>query len=612
MSVCFRWRHLGLAVACLFAYAVVGGCSESAFITVPNPTNITQTQVDNPLLLGGLNSVDVQGSATTGSTSTVTSQNPVLRLLSLVNTFASTTIGGCSNTTSLTVPDVTGIQLAQAQAALFLSGLKVGNIRWAYSGTVPAGNVISQDPAAKTPAASGAAVNLLASLGPQLAMVPDVAGTPQSDAQTAIIGAGFTVGTVTQSYSLTVAAGSVISQDPAAGTLAPPDAAVNLIVSQGLQPVAVPNVVGMSQADAQAAILAAGFSVGNVVQGSSATVPAGLVMGQNPVAGAMALPGAAVELAVSQGPQPVAVPNVVGRTQSDAQAVITGAGFSVGTTTQAYSPTVPAGSVIGQDPAAGTVMVPGTAVNFVVSQGPQPVAVPDVAGKTQADAQAAITGAGLAVGAVTQQYSDTVPEGSVVSQNPAAGTLLSPGAAVSLAIATKSLSLCDYYPFAVGNTWVTAATNGITSEVSEAFIINGCQCWKITAVDHSANDKITDSYVANANGWMYQYKTLDDLFLLPGIAASAQRVAPQSFTPGQSFVATFAGTSLSVTPVRGRLSDFVGDTSACPFGDVADTVALKFGNLTVVVFGRNLGPIYYNYITRSGFYSAITIVGGCQ
>jgi beta-lactam-binding protein with PASTA domain len=610
----FRWRCLGLALAGGIVFVVVGGCSAPVSILLPDPTVTAPAATEQPLLLGGGVSVSVSGNAVPSSAGGTASQSPVLRLLALLNRLASSSAGGCTPPGPNTVPDVTNIPLAQAQSNLLLQGLKVGNIRWAYSGTVSPGNVISQDPAAGKTVTSDTVVNLLASLGPQLAAVPDVEGRLQADAQSVITDAGFTVGTTAQTYSPTVAAGNVVSQDPAAGTLAPPAAPVNLLISQGPQPVAVPNVTGQTQANAQQAILASGLSVGAVEQGSSATVPAGSVMGQNPAAEAMVPPGTPVDLFVSQGPQPVAVPDVVGRTQSDAEATITGSGFTVGAVTQVWSASVLTGSVAGQDPAAGTVMIPGSQVGLVVSRGPQPVAVPNTVGMTQADAQAAVTAVGLTVGAVTQEYSGTVPEDTVLSQNPAAETLLPPGAPVSLVLAKKTISLCDYYPFAVGNKWVTAGTNGdngISSEVTDAFIINGCQCWKTTAIDHSANDKTNYSYAVEANGWMYQYKVLDDLFLLPGIAPSAQKVAPMTVTPGESFVATFNGTSLAVTPAVGRLSDFVPDTSACPFGDVGDTVALKLGNLTLMVFGRDLGPLYYNYITRSGFYSSITIVGGC-
>jgi beta-lactam-binding protein with PASTA domain len=67
----------------------------------------------------------------------------------------------------------------------------------------------------------------------------------------------------------------------------------------------------------------------------------------------------------------VTVPNVVGQTQGSAQAAITTAGLIVGVITQAYSATIPAGSVISQNPAAGTTVLPGTAVNLVVSKGKQ-------------------------------------------------------------------------------------------------------------------------------------------------------------------------------------------------------------------------------------------------
>ena len=123
---------------------------------------------------------------------------------------------------------------------------------------------------------------------------------------------------------------------------------------------------------------------------------------------------------------PVTVPNVVNLTQAAAVTAITGAGLSVGTVTQQSNATVPAGSVSSQNPAAGVGVTAGSAVNLVVSTGPVPapgpVAVPNVVNLTQAAATTAITGAGLVLGTVSQQSSTTVPAGSVIRQNPAAGT----------------------------------------------------------------------------------------------------------------------------------------------------------------------------------------------
>ena len=198
--------------------------------------------------------------------------------------------------------------------------------------------------------------------------------------------------------------------------------------------VIVPNVVNLTQAAATTAITGAGLAVGTTTQASSATVPAGSVISQNPAAGASVAPGSAVNLVISSGPATVIVPNVVNLTQAAATTAITGPGLAVGTTTQASSATVPAGSVISQTPAAGTLVTPSSAVNLVISSGPATVTVPNVVNLTQTAATTAITGAGLTVGGITLTNSNTVPAGSVISQNPAAGASVAPGSAVSLTV----------------------------------------------------------------------------------------------------------------------------------------------------------------------------------
>ena len=266
--------------------------------------------------------------------------------------------------------------------------------------------------------------------------VPDVVGQAQAAAEAAITGAGLTVGAVTTQSSDTVPSGSVISQSPVGGSKATPGDAVSLVVSTGPAPVTVPDVVGLTQGAAEAAITGAGLTVGSVSTQSSDTVPSGAVISQTPIGGASALPGDAVSLVVSTGPAPVTVPGVVGQTQAAAEAAITGAGLVVGTVTTQSSDTVPSGSVISQSPAGGASAFAGDSVSLVVSTGPAAVTVPDVVGLTQGAAEAAITGAGLTVGAVTTQSSDTVPSGSVISQSPSGGASALPGDAVSLVVST--------------------------------------------------------------------------------------------------------------------------------------------------------------------------------
>jgi beta-lactam-binding protein with PASTA domain len=128
------------------------------------------------------------------------------------------------------------------------------------------------------------------------------------------------------------------------------------------------------------------------------------------------------------------VPDVVGESEDDAGGIITGAGLTVGTVTTANSDTVPEGSVISQDPSAGDSVAPGTAVDLVVSLGAAPVQVPDVVGESEDDAGGIILAAGLTVGTVTTANSDTVPEGSVISQDPSATTFVEAGNTVDLVV----------------------------------------------------------------------------------------------------------------------------------------------------------------------------------
>ena len=211
--------------------------------------------------------------------------------------------------------------------------------------------------------------------------------------------------------------------------------AVNFVVSAPAQ-VAVPNVVGDTQAAATTAITGAGLVVGTVSTASSSTVASGNVISESPSAGTSVNSGSAVNLVVSTGPAQVAVPNVVGDTQAAATTAITGAGLVVGTVTTASSSTVASGNVISESPTAGTSVSVGSAVNLVVSTGTAQVSVPNVVGLTQAAATTAITGAGLAVGTVTTASSATVASGNVISESPSAGTGVNTGSAVNLVVST--------------------------------------------------------------------------------------------------------------------------------------------------------------------------------
>ena len=136
--------------------------------------------------------------------------------------------------------------------------------------------------------------------------------------------------------------------------------------------VKVPDVTGMTTDKAGKTLEADGLTTGKITRVQSTDGPEGTVVGQSPAAGKEADEGSAVDLEVAAAPSPtatpVAVPDVVGTTQADAESRLTDAGFTV-VVSQAESDTVPAGSVISQDPQAGVVSTPGSRVSIVVSTG---------------------------------------------------------------------------------------------------------------------------------------------------------------------------------------------------------------------------------------------------
>src|SRR5216110_308280 len=153
----------------------------------------------------------------------------------LAHTQADVQIGSSPPPTVL-VPNVVGQTQAAATSAITSAGLTAGTVAQQSSTTVASGSVISESPAAGTSVASGAAVSLVVSSGappPTPVAVPNVVGQTQAAATSAISGAGFTVGAVAQESSTTVASGSVISQNPAAGVDSASGSAVDLVVSTG-------------------------------------------------------------------------------------------------------------------------------------------------------------------------------------------------------------------------------------------------------------------------------------------------------------------------------------------------------------------------------------------
>jgi serine/threonine-protein kinase len=243
--------------------------------------------------------------------------------------------------------------------------------------------------------------------------------------------------------------GVVFAEKPGAGTRLGKGQTVTIFVSTGR--LGVPDVVGLELPEAQQRLEAQGFKVG--VKRVASTKPKGIVLDQDPAAGVTAVSGTTVTLSVSSGAKPVVVPRVVGQTQGDAVQALTALGLKP--VLQNVSSDKPAGTVVGQKPPAGKEVDKGAEVTVNVSTGSgpatttqtttttaaststtsaAPVRVPKVVGLAQTPALSRLNLLGLRPTVV--YVSSSQPANRVVSQSPAPGTSLRPGARVRVNVST--------------------------------------------------------------------------------------------------------------------------------------------------------------------------------
>ena len=166
------------------------------------------------------------------------------------------------------------------------------------------------------------------SLGPERYAVPNVEGVQEERARAMLEDRNLAVASPERKYSSKVERGAVISTDPKVGTMVKPGTAITLVISDGVQPVAVPDVVELPLEEAQAQLAEARLRY-NVTEKFDDTVPEGVVMRQSPEAPTTAPKNSVIQLVVSKGPREIDVPNVVGQPVSSAQPTIEAAGFVV-------------------------------------------------------------------------------------------------------------------------------------------------------------------------------------------------------------------------------------------------------------------------------------------
>ncbi len=263
--------------------------------------------------------------------------------------------------------------------------------------------------------------------------VPDVAGQSRATAVQHLRDAGFTVDSaINQAFSETVAAGTVLGSDPDAGSNVLSGRSVRLVISRGPERFVVPQVAGRDYAAAQQALAALPVRlVRRNTADDTGKIPPGQVIRTDPRPTTKVKRDAVITVFVSTGPPIVRVPDVVNKTQDEASDTLTKAGFKLDVR-QDYSDTVPAGSVIRQDPSARSSVAKFSTVNLVVSQGPRLVTLPQIRNGTPlSQAQARLEALGLKV-QVKRAFGGFL--GTVVGMDPGAGTQVRPGSEVLLTV----------------------------------------------------------------------------------------------------------------------------------------------------------------------------------
>jgi beta-lactam-binding protein with PASTA domain len=195
----------------------------------------------------------------------------------------------------------------------------------------------------------------------------------------------------------------------------------------------LPNVVGKTFENASAILQKAGFPAQQGETRFHKTLPANIVLQEDPPAGSRQKRGTAVVLALSGGQRSAEVPVTTNMSQQQARISIENTGLTLGTVTEQLADQ-PRGLVIASSPPAGTnVQLPGS-VDIVLSKGPAVVQVPDLYGRTVGEARSMIEQLGLRVAGISRDTSSLQPENTVIRQQPSAGQTVSAGGPVSLTV----------------------------------------------------------------------------------------------------------------------------------------------------------------------------------
>jgi serine/threonine protein kinase len=315
----------------------------------------------------------------------------------------------------ITLDNYVGMSDVQAYQAITNAGLKY-KIARAASETIAANHVASQDPAANTQVQKGATVQLVVSTGKPNVALPDLTGYTLADAQKDLTNAKFQM-KVQHQFNASSARGTIVSQTPPAGSKLREGGLVTLVVSDGPAPVRIPNLKGLTLAQAENLANRTGFTVHVSEEVPLNDVPPNVIAQQDVQPGTSVSTPATVNVIVSTGGGQTQIPDVTGSYFATAQQTLQNAGFQVQPQFVPNPQGPDSGKVLTESPTGGQTAPKGSAVQVVVSVTGE---VPDTEGMTLDDAKNVLINYGYTIGnlVLTTEGAD----GKVVRTEPEVGT----------------------------------------------------------------------------------------------------------------------------------------------------------------------------------------------
>ena len=196
----------------------------------------------------------------------------------------------------------------------------------------------------------------------------------------------------------------------------------------------VPKLIGEKEAVAEEMCKKRNLEMVVVKKESSDEYDEGVVIGQSLEAGTMVTKKTIIEVTVSSGAEEVEILDVSDMSEDEAWAKLKGQGFTKHTATTEYSDEVDEGNVIRTNPAAGETVTVDTEIELVVSKGPEKVEVPKLVGQTLSEARKLIKESELVDGGYTEEFSNSVAEGVVISQSITAGKKVDAGKTITYVV----------------------------------------------------------------------------------------------------------------------------------------------------------------------------------